>query len=822
MSQTATPGPQWSDLWQNPFALARSAAEYGVDAGQRAVLYVDIERRVGDQYREELKGSVLNVLDFEYEIVMSGLELARPTNYALHRILPKAGEAVDETRRPFIVIDPRAGHGPGIGGFKPESEIGAALKAGHPCYWVGFHPDPVPGQTVEDVVRTFAAFAERVAALHPESPGRPAAIGNCQAGWQLLMSAALWPELFGPLIVAGAPLSYWAGENPMRYAGGLLGGSWLTALTSDLGAGRFDGAWLVQNFENLDPANTLWSKQYNVYANADTEAERYLGFEKYWGGYVFLNDVEMQYIVDNLFIGNKLSTAQLLTSDGLRIDLRNIRSPIVVFCSHGDNITPPPQALGWITDLYEDDEDVVSHDQTILYSTHASVGHLGIFVSSSVGEREHRKFASMIDQIDLFPAGIYRASVEATPETADFPDRYLMSIARSNVDEVREIVRPAPRSDQKFAAAARVSEINLALYRNMLQPWVRAFSTPYAAQWLQALHPLRAAFEFWSSANPATQAVGQLAGAVREHRSPASSDNLFRKAEEEYSKAVEHFLDRYREHRDGIYAASFDLLYGSPWLKALAGQLLDDESPARPHPGESREHRQTVRETLARLDARLYEGGLEAAALRALFHVMRHRGSVDERHYFYASRLLGDADVPRGDPNAFRHIIREQALLLRRKGDAAIDAIIRLLRDEDPERIERAAGIVSSLARAGRDTIPPEAEQALARVLGLFEEAASANKPTAALPSPAIVEPHTADREETVQGEASGERPEALEAGDVEAAPAPPEAEAALPLPPSPATAASEPPTQAETPEPAPSPPKKVRRPQPRRRRPNG
>ena len=34
------------------------------------------------------------------------------------------------------------------------------------------------------------------------------------------------------MIIAGTPLSYWAGDNPMRYAGGLLGGSWLTALTS--------------------------------------------------------------------------------------------------------------------------------------------------------------------------------------------------------------------------------------------------------------------------------------------------------------------------------------------------------------------------------------------------------------------------------------------------------------------------------------------------------------------------------------------------------------------------------------------------------------
>ena len=119
----------------------------------------------------------------------------------------------------------------------------------------------------------------------------------------------------------------------------------------------------------------------------------------------------MQYIVDNLFIGNRLATAELHTSDGVRIDLRNIRSPIVVFCSYGDNITPPPQALGWITDLYGDDEDVLTHDQTIIYATHESVGHLGIFVSGAVSRKEHHKFTTNIDLIDVLPAGIYRATI---------------------------------------------------------------------------------------------------------------------------------------------------------------------------------------------------------------------------------------------------------------------------------------------------------------------------------------------------------------------------------------------------------------------------
>ena len=217
-----------------------------------------------------------------------------------------------------------------------------------PCYYVGF-TQPDPGQTVEDVMRAEAAFLRKVIELHPDAHGKPAVIGNCQAGWQIMMTAAVWPELFGPIILAGTPLSYWAGwrgKNPMRYGGGLTGGSWLTALASDIGAGKFDGAWLVQNFENLNPANTLWEKKHHVYANVDTEGPRFLAFEKYWGGHVCLNDVEMQTIVDDLFIGNKLSSAELVTSDGVRIDLQQHHLADRGVLLYGDNITPPPQALG--------------------------------------------------------------------------------------------------------------------------------------------------------------------------------------------------------------------------------------------------------------------------------------------------------------------------------------------------------------------------------------------------------------------------------------------------------------------------------------------
>ena len=131
----------------------------------------------------------------------------------------------------------------------------------------------------------------------------------------------------------------------MRYAGGLLGGSWLVAMTSDLGKGKIDGTDLILNFDILNPANWLWGKQYEVYTHVDTDAARYLKFEKWWGDFIQLNGDELQFLVDNLFIGDRLTRNQLHLRNGAIFDLRTIASPIIMFTSMADNISPPPQTL---------------------------------------------------------------------------------------------------------------------------------------------------------------------------------------------------------------------------------------------------------------------------------------------------------------------------------------------------------------------------------------------------------------------------------------------------------------------------------------------
>jgi hypothetical protein len=448
-------------------------SEYLTDAAQRTLLFWDVMRQRGNQYREHMATTTPHVLHYEFDPVADGRALEQPVNYGLVRIVPPEGTIIDERKRPFVIVDPRAGHGPGIGGFKADSEIGVALRAGHPCYFVGFSPVPEPGQTIEAVLRAEEHFLETVIARHPRAEGRPVIVGNCQAGWAVMMLAAVRPDLCGPLIIAGAPMSYWAGvrgENPMRYSGGLFGGSWLTALTGDAGNGIFDGAWLVSNFEGMNPANTLWSKQYNVYAKVDTEGPRYLEFERWWGGHVLLNAAEMQWIVDNLFVGNKLATADVALSDGTRVDFRNIRSPIVIFCSKGDNITPPAQALGWIPDLYADVDDIRAAGQTIVYAVHESVGHLGIFVSGGVAKKEHREFTENIDLIDCLPPGLYEAVLSDKAMEEENVDLargdYISRFETRSVDDVRAYGVNDEADERSFAASRRSPTASTAASRS--------------------------------------------------------------------------------------------------------------------------------------------------------------------------------------------------------------------------------------------------------------------------------------------------------------------------------------------------------------------
>ena len=676
---------------------------YLQDAFERSVLFLDVLRRRGNDYLEQSNRTAPHVLNFEFKLLIDGRTLPTPVNYALVEIVPPADVTIDPHKRPFIVFDPRAGHGPGIGGMKHDSEIGVALRAGHPCYFVGFLPKPEPGQTIADVCRAEAHFVRVVAERHRDADGKPVLIGNCQAGWQIMMMAAMAADLPGPILIAGTPLSYWAGVHgkyPMRYLGGMLGGTWLTWLMGDLGNGVFDGAWLVSNFESNNPANTFWKKGYNVYANVDTEAKRFLDFEKWWGNPVLLNAEEIQFIVDELFVGNRLTAGKIVANNGERVDLRKIKSPIIVFCSFGDDITPPQQALDWILDLYDDVDDLIANGQTIIYSLHQSIGHLGIFVSGKVAKKEHEEFVLNMNLIDVMPPGLYEVvltEADGNVPRADLVEgKYIAKLVPRTLDDIRALGHNDAADERRFETVARVSDINQGLYRTVMRPVIKSFVTAASAEFLREMHPNRVAFRSFSNQNPFMAPVASAAEKIRADRHPVEANNPFLALEKMASSWIVTNLEIFAKTREAMTEALFLGTYGAPLLQAAVG-LKTEHSDSR----RTIEHDLARAEARSKLEADMPRGGFLEAGLRALLYVLQGEGA-DERQFNALEALRKRAPERERLPlPQLKEIMRRQATLLRSNEKKAISSISKLLPDDPNARSGTLTAIYDVISAAG-------------------------------------------------------------------------------------------------------------------------
>ncbi|MCP3713144.1 DUF3141 domain-containing protein [Paraburkholderia sp. CNPSo 3274] len=687
----ASPSPAWATAL-DPWAGYR----YAVDVAERSVLFWDTLRQRGNGFVEQARNGLQPVLHFGHELVIDGRKLARPVNYALVRLLPPEGVVIDVSKRPYVIIDPRAGHGPGIGGFKDDSQAGVALKAGHSVYFVIFFRDPEPGQTLLDVCAAEEQFIRKVCELHPDSP-KPAIVGNCQGGWAAMMLASSDPDHTGPLVINGAPMSYWSGawsegegDNPMRYSGGMLGGTWLASLTADIGNGKFDGAHLVQNFENLNPANSLWDKYYHLFDNVDTEPPRFLDFERWWGGYYLMNREEIEWITRNLFVGNKLWSGEVRGLDGGAFDLREIKSPIILFASLGDNITPPQQAFNWVADIYGSTEEIKARGQVIVGLVHQSIGHLGIFVSGKVAKKEHQQIASVLEAIEAFPPGLYGMEI-AERQGEDGKMEYDVSFREYRLEDIAERLNRFERGDeQPFEAVKRVSELNQRAYELFLQPWVRAWSNETTANLQRQFHPLRAQRWALSDLNPWLAWLGPAADAVRAKRAAeAHEDTRLREFEHYGSEMISASLDCYRAMRDAMTESAFFSFYGNMYSVEQG-----DEAQARPA-AVARDHRDLpyVRDALASMT----EGGYTEALARAACLLARRGEPLPLARLALRSELAKDyaAYVPQLPGDQWRRVRGEQEIIVHYEPEQALATLPHLL--EDPKDREKLLDLAEKL-----------------------------------------------------------------------------------------------------------------------------
>src|SRR5262249_12020004 len=147
-----------------------------------------------------------------------------------------------------------------------------------------------------------------------------------------------------------------------------------------------------------------------------------------------------------------------------------------------------------------------------------------------------------IDMIDVLPPGLYEAiltpksgeSVNADLVTGD----WIMRCEARTLDDIRALGGNDLEDERRFDAAARLSQVNLALYRAYLQPWIKAMTTPATVDAMRRLHPLRLQYEMLGQANPFSRLIADAAEKVRAERHSVAGDNPFLRMQEQMSHQI--------------------------------------------------------------------------------------------------------------------------------------------------------------------------------------------------------------------------------------------------------------------------------------------
>jgi hypothetical protein len=290
-----------------------------------------------------------------------------------------------------------------------------------------------------------------------------------------------------------------------------------------------------------------------------------------------------------------------------------------------------------------------------------------------------------------------------------------MRCEERTLDDIRALGGNDAADERRFATAARVSDINLSLYRTFMQPFVRATVGAPFAEWMHKMHPLQLQYELFSNTNPMMAQVESLADKVRAERKPVADDNPFVAMQETASRQIVAALDGWRQLTETMAERTFLTVYGAPMLQAAVG--IDPAGTERlRRAAKSPLHQELLQKRIAELRAAIPTGGLRAAVIRGLLFAGMTRGAIDERG-FEALRRIREAHTDLSLA-AFKTLVRDQFNMLHIDQDAALAAIPSML-PADAEMRAKAFEVIRDVLSA---TGPLSAEDSarLAQVGRLF------------------------------------------------------------------------------------------------------
>jgi hypothetical protein len=389
---------------------------------------------------------------------------------------------------------------------------------------------------------------------------------------------------------------------------------------------------------------------------------------------------------------------------GRTIDIKNVRAPIIVFASHGDNITPPQQALNWIAETYADVSEIRIRGQRIIYMAHDQVGHLGIFVSSQIANREHTEVASTLKTIEALAPGLYEMKLEDAADRLHirFEPRTIDDILHFDVSRDEEVL---------FSEVRRMSEANTEVYERAVRPVLKHVVTKQSAELLRNLHPLRTQRLVFSDKNPMMSQLDPLAIKLAQERVTVADNNPFLMAQKICAEIIEMQLNLFRDLRDAAAENSFFAIYTSPLTKAMFPPVANE------HPSNVMSDVTKMPE-IAKALADIEQGGLAEATVRMLHLLTKARGYVRRTRLERELLALKKADLfPELNEDSITKLLHIQSLIVDFAPKQAISTLTVLL--DTPELKKAALELVMDIA-GPRETMHPAALKQFEEFEGLL------------------------------------------------------------------------------------------------------
>jgi len=273
---------------------------------------------------------------------------------------------------PTLVCAPFALHGATIADFAPRHSLvvalqGAGLTRVLVTEWCSASPD-MRFLSIDSYLADLNVLVDSLG-------GAVDLIGLCQGGWMALIYAARFPTKVRKLVLAGAPIDLAAGDSKLSNLARETPLAIFKELV-DLGNGRVLGAHALRFWEPSSPDREMIARALQSSEGKDSSASRVEARFREW--YAWTVDLPGAYylqVVEQLFKENRLAAGRFVAL-GRRVDLKEVRCPLLLLAAEGDQVVAPRQIFAT--------EHLVGSQQGVIRKMTAECEHLGLFMGKDV------------------------------------------------------------------------------------------------------------------------------------------------------------------------------------------------------------------------------------------------------------------------------------------------------------------------------------------------------------------------------------------------------------------------------------------------------